>query len=242
LICQTRKYSRLAIRLGLLCLLIVPSLSAHQQFDEKFHSVVKELSKAKIPRPAFKSFDEAWEMTQDVHFRVYDVVKRICKEENITNKSCMWSISVERNAIFNAYASRNNKIVISSGLIDQIKYEDELAFVIAHEIAHHLLNHITKGATLIISGQILGTILFSNEAGGYVMASLLRSLPSRQFETNADALAIKIVELAGYDLKKARYVLMRMAKLDPSIKSRILESHPAGVERIVAFDKYRENL
>ena len=75
-----------------------------------------------------------------------------------------------------------------------------------------------------------------------VMGSLPRLLVTNQCETNADALAIKMFVLAGYDLEKARYVLMRMAKLDPSLKSRILESHPAGVERIVAFDKYRENL
>jgi hypothetical protein len=48
---------------------------------------------------------------------------------------------------------------------------------------------------------------------------------------------MKIVSSAGYDLNKARFVLMRMAKINPHLKSRLLDSHPAGLERIVSFDQ-----
>lgn len=225
------------IAIGWLIIAATPFSQATQQFDDEFQTVVRELSKAKIPRPEFKSFERGWEMAQDIHFRVYEVVKNICAEEGIPSRNCKWSISVSRSPSFNAYASVNNKIVISSGLIDQITYEDELAFVIAHEIAHHLLDHIRKGTALIFTGQILGTVLLNDATGGLVMASLMRSLPSRKFESNADAIAMKIVSSAGYDLNKARFVLMRMAKINPHLKSRLLDSHPAGLERIVSFDQ-----
>lgn len=227
-------------------LLLLFALTSHQaladEFSDPFKNMVRELSKAKIPRPTTLSFDESWALSESVHFKIYGVTKEICLQENIKPSDCLWSIEVERSPDFNAYATGGNRIFVSSGLIDQTTFDDEVAFVIAHEVAHHLLNHIGKGTGMIFVGAILGDLVFNDLAGGVIVGSLARQIGSRSFESQADAIALRIISRAGYSPKRARYVLMRMAKMDQRLTSRFMQSHPSGVERLVAFDSTLEEL
>jgi|TARA_B110000114_G_C15056691_1_gene383585 predicted Zn-dependent protease len=206
-------------------------------FDADFLSAAKQLSKEKIPRPVVRSDDEGRELIQNIHFRIFDVTKKICMEEQIKDKICRWNIRVERSPEFNAFATKSNQIIISSGLIDKVTFEDELAFVVAHEVAHHLLNHIRKNRNIVFSGAILGELVFGDPTAGFVLSSIIKQMNSREYESSADKIALRIISLAGYDIQKARYVLMRMSKMERRLSSRFMQSHPSGIERLVALDR-----
>ena len=212
-------------------------VSASTEDIQKKIDLANYVNNNQAPRPSIKLAAEARELVTEIHFRVFDVVKEICIEEEIKARDCTWSARVELLPGFQAFAFRANEIVIHSGLIDKISYDDELAFVIAHEIAHHLYNHVAKKRNGMFIGAVLGALTGAGAGTGATIASLVLQSKSSAMEIRADEMAVKIIEEAGYDLAKARFVLLRMAKLDGRSRATILESHPAGLERLLAFDQ-----
>ena len=72
---------------------------------------------------------------------------------------CEWNYKLEENRIFNAYASGRNDITILTGLINGIEEYEELAFVVAHELGHHIANHISESSRNILLGQLAGAVI-----------------------------------------------------------------------------------
>lgn len=189
------------------------------------------------PRPTIKTAQEARDLVNNVHFKVFEVVKSVCKEEEIPAKRCTWNARVEKRPGFQAFAYRGNEIVIHSGLIDKIASEDELAFVIAHEIAHHMLRHVAQKRNGVFIGTILGAVTGLGAESGLAIAVLASQATSSSLERQADAVAAEVIRRSGYDPRLARNVLLRMAKMDGRSRTRFLESHPAGLDRLLEFDK-----
>jgi beta-barrel assembly-enhancing protease len=97
----------------------------------------------------------------------------------------------------NAAATLNGQIIINKGLLDYIKSENELAFIIGHEIAHikarHPIKSLSSGLILgIAAGIIAGHVHSSSAANVMTTGSTLTSLSfSRSQEEEADELALK---------------------------------------------------
>ena len=199
--------------------------------------LAKLLSNNSAPKPNIRTPEESREMVSRIHFKVFDVVKRICRQEEISEKNCTWNARVERKAGFQAYAFNVNEIVIHSGLIDKTTYEDEVAFVVAHEIGHHLFRHVAKKRNAVFIGALLGSITELGLGTGVFAAALVSQATSVERERVADWIATRIITDAGYDLSRARSVLVRMAKMDGRSKTKFLASHPAALERLMAFDQ-----
>lgn len=111
--------------------------------------------------------------------------------------------------------SNGKYVAVSSAMMALIADDDELAFVVAHEMAHNLLGHNGGGA---VAARLLG---------GEGRAS------SRNRELAADALALRFVIAAGYDPDAAQELLDRMqagghgggALSHPAISRRIANVH-----------------
>lgn len=93
----------------------------------------------------------------------------------------------------NAFALNTGTIVLTTGLIDEIRSHSELAFVIAHELAHLILNH-ESGSTL---------------ASEILMEPLSRNKLLEQ-ELSADKLAIKLLEQSSFDTSSAISLMSRL--------------------------------
>jgi len=117
----------------------------------------------------------------------------------------------------NAIALPNGDIFLHAGLIGSVENEDELAGLIAHEIAHVLCRHSSEVVAFsdlarIPSGFLYSATLFSGDTivSGLVRwialkftspDRLLTEFPiSRKLEAEADYLAVKVSCMAGYDL------------------------------------------
>ncbi|AFY99358.1 M48 family metallopeptidase [Calothrix sp. PCC 6303] len=71
---------------------------------------------------------------------VYSVAEKVIRANGLDEHPWRFQVSDEYN--INAYAGELNKIVIYKGLLDQIHGDDAaLAFIIAHELAHHTQRH-----------------------------------------------------------------------------------------------------
>ena len=111
-------------------------------------------------------------------------------------------------------------VAVTSRMVGFADSDDELAFVVAHEMAHNILKHSKKFG---LGKQILA------EFG-------IGSNKLRKAELAADALAIEIMAAAGYDLNAPEMLLRRSARHNPLNLSL---SHPGANRRIAATQNTR---
>lgn len=127
-------------------------------------------------------------------------------------------------------------IAFTLALIADARNADEIAFVMAHEAAHHIENHLDqqrRNATLgaAVFGQLAGvyganteSLRTAQELGAAVGA---RSY-SKEFELEADRLGTIIATRAGYDPVRGAEFFFRV----PDPGDRFLGSHPPNAERV----------
>jgi len=109
------------------------------------------------------------------------------------------NVYYSESSTVNAFASLNGMIVINQGLIDFVESENELAFIIAHEIAHIKERHPIKSLSSGLIVQIALSAILGSDLGptatGLSNAAMLGALNfSRKNELSADALALGAVQ------------------------------------------------
>ena len=105
----------------------------------------------------------------------------------------------------NAFATLGGHIVLYRGLLEKLKHEDEIAMVIAHEVAHIKYRHpilsashgIVVGLVLSIISSSSGESVVSDLMGTTGMATLTKF--SREFEYQSDKDAItSLIKIYGH--------------------------------------------
>jgi len=116
---------------------------------------------------------------------------------------------IENDKSINAHAAPGGFIFVTSGLLKFVENEDELAFVLAHEVAHvemdHGLNAIKQTAGQGIAGEFFG---FSEE-----FANILSDGYSQDLEGEADFRAGQVLAKAGYDPTLGAKIIDRLDSL-----------------------------
>ncbi len=141
--------------------------------------------------------------------------------------------------IINAGATLNGQILIYQGLLDFVESENELAMVIAHEIAHvkarHPIKALSSGVIVGLSMAIVGGSIDNGGAAAILNStSTLTSLNfSRKQESEADELALEAL-YAYYGHTKGSYDFFeRMQKeSNTTLNLQILSTHPSSKKRI----------
>lgn len=145
----------------------------------------------------------------------------------------------------NAMALPGGFFYVNSGLILACDSEDELAGVMAHEIAHVAAHHAAREMTRMNYMQ-LGSIplmIFTQGTwtgyGIYEASQLAVPLTflqfSRQFESEADFLGVQYMYKAGYDPQGMVSIFEKLDALQkhkPGAISRAFSDHPATPDRI----------
>jgi predicted Zn-dependent protease len=169
------------------------------------------------------------------------VAERECRART-TNLNCDFNIVVDDRPgqPANAFQTLDRQgrpiIAFTLALIDDARNEDELAFVMGHEAAHHIAGHIARqqqnavaGAVIFaglatLSGGDANTVRSAQELGAQVGA---RSY-SKDFELEADALGTIITQRAGYNPIRGAAFFTRI----PDPGDRFLGTHPPNASRI----------
>jgi hypothetical protein len=149
----------------------------------------------------------------------------------------------------NAMALPGGYFYVNSGLILACDSEDELAGVMAHEIAHVAVHHAAREMTKLNYMQIgsIPLIIFAQGSwtgyGVYEAAQLAVPLTflqfSREYEAEADYLGIQYMYRAGYDPQGMVSIFEKLDALEkhkPGAISRAFSDHPATPERIAAVE------
>jgi hypothetical protein len=145
----------------------------------------------------------------------------------------------------NAMALPGGFFYVNSGLILACDSEDELAGVMAHEIAHVAAHHAAREMTKMNYMQIgsIPLMIFTQGSwtgyGIYEAAQLAVPLTflqfSREYEAEADFLGIQYAYRAGYDPQGMVSIFEKLDALEkhkPGALSRAFSDHPATPNRI----------
>lgn len=154
------------------------------------------------------------------------------------------ALKIQRSDTLNA-ATDGKNLLITDGLLNKLKTNDERAFVISHELAHILLSHIGK-TQIRRTGLSLLDHFFSRRVGEnslLAMASrmginLVDLKSSRGYEYQADDLGVQLMVKAGYDPQAAIRVFdVLEANAPTNGKPGFLLSHPISRDRMEALVK-----
>lgn len=151
------------------------------------------------------------------------------------------------NRDVNAYVLGTGTIHISNGMVDFVDNDDELALIIAHEIAHWVNGHMEKTVTNDVWSSVAGAVIgataeyYSRGSGGIVAektAALLRAPYSRELEYDADEKGLKYIAQAGFSVKDAYLIWNKFENyIPPSDEFFMLKTHPAYPDRLERLKK-----
>ncbi len=142
----------------------------------------------------------------------------------------------------NAFAAPGGYIVLLNGLIEAAETPEELAGVLAHEMAHEAERHPMKGLLRAMGVRLLLNALFGEVEALREAAGLLVVLSyTRADERTADRLAVVYLDRAGIrgDGLAAFFRRLEAQKGDAPTLPSILSSHPSGRERMDALGAER---
>ena len=154
---------------------------------------------------------------------------------------------MSRKQIVNASANFRGTIKVYNGLLDYVESEDELAYVLGHELGHVFYDDVKKmrirNGLIIVSAVAAGTIVGANSrpadaAGAAGATALGGGLISRKISKRVEARA----DITGIDfMTKAGYNPMAAISMMNKILNRRWDGfsdHPSGDKRLLAAYYY----
>ncbi len=201
------------------------------------------------PRRRWVSDDEAASTLRTAIQLVRAPAANLCLEMNVG--VCDWRFRMSRDRDLNAGAMGYGNIVLNRGIVEYAANDEEVCLVVAHEIGHHAANHVARGTRNQMIGALLGVAAVSlagaiagsspgsgaTQSAAQLGATIGRLSYSKEQEREADYMAALILYRAGIDLDKARGLLVTMAAGSGRMETTFLDSHPAGPERVAAWDR-----
>jgi len=150
--------------------------------------------------------------------RVKIIVEKLLETAGIDKSS--WQIRVidTKPQIENAFTYGSSIIYVYTGLIHSAKSDDELAFILGHEIGHTLLKHTKQRsdnpnaelwANIAALGESFSNSKSDKENFGLIK-NTINSFFSRDHEREADAIGIYLAQKAGYDFRLGKVFFNRM--------------------------------
>ena len=149
---------------------------------------------------------------------------------------------------YNAFASPGGHIFITRGLVEASISEDTLAAVIAHELAHIILQHgLSMISDMSLSGEAAAMaqraaelsnspgaqrlMAFRNSVSG-IIDTMMKNGYSRTQEYAADREAAVILAASGYDPEALVEILRVLQRVQSSQYGGFNTTHPTPAERI----------
>lgn len=233
------KYISLLIYTTLLagCITTEYNAATHRQ-DIFFYSTEKEV---KIGKNISDRVKQEYELSSNpkLNKKIYEIGKKIaevCDRQAIT-----YHFDIIEEDEKNAFSLPGGYIYIYKGLLDLLETDDEIAFVLAHEIGHVVGRHSIKrlqanwGANLLLIGST--QVETSNDSVGTVSLMLAQIISgyAKEDEFLADKLATEYLKKANFDPAAGIEVLKKLEKArEEESPHRIsyFRSHPFAAQRI----------
>jgi len=159
-------------------------------------------------------------------------------------KNLPWTFALIETSSINAFAAPGGMILITTGLYELLESEDELAAVLAHEIAHVNLQHhfkIIKQQKMVEMGSNLFQKELSKDKDNALAkkmvgmgAELIARGLDKESEFEADRDGMVLAARAGYDSSAMLSVLSKLQRkgsADGSLQL-LFKTHPSPADRM----------
>ncbi len=186
--------------------------------------------------------------------RLLDVGEKIAREAialcdhlNREKSLCLYEFNLVESHIFdfNAWAD-GKQVYMTDAMVRFLKEDSELAFVLAHEIAHNMMRHNRVAQISSTIGSILGALAdeIVYDYGGFGTGRAFERAGgdtgfryySPDMEREADYIGVYLTARAGYPLEPLKYLWQRMSNLDTDAIY-IETTHPTNPERAASLQK-----
>ena len=145
----------------------------------------------------------------------------------------------------NAYTD-GRRIVTTEGMVNFAQTDNELALVLAHEMAHCSEGHIGKKRANAILAGLAGSLVDATFGTGRAAATAASAAGaaafSQEFELESDYVGLYIMARAGFDTANASDFWRRMAKGNPLESNIFATTHPTTAMRHVLLGKTHEEI
>jgi hypothetical protein len=145
---------------------------------------------------------------------------------------CQFSVGLIQSDLVNGF-SNGRQIAVTTGAMRAFAWDDELAWIVAHEIAHNILSHVQNAK-------------FQSMLNNFLRATVGTPPPSIQAdeplvrEVQADYVGSYLMARAGYDLDAIWRVWEKYRQVElqqPALRDGIGRTHPTTAERLAAFEQ-----
>ncbi|MBN1406007.1 MAG: M48 family metalloprotease [Candidatus Omnitrophica bacterium] len=161
-------------------------------------------------------------------------------------KDIIYTFKVLKDKDINAFALPDGYIYVYRGLVDKTKKDDEIAAVLAHEVAHIAAGHHKERLHRAILANIFSMVAISGASTNADRVNINTAIGeltlsySREEEIEADMLSAVYLKRAGYDPQAVISMIQILVKSEMSgpIKPyRRWRTHPYLSDRIRAARK-----
>lgn len=136
-------------------------------------------------------------------------------------QKCGYDVKLAVTSDINAYAT-GKTITVTSGMMNFVETDEELALIIGHELAHNTMSHIRKSIT------------------NYILSGMATRY-TRPFESEADYVGMYYMVRAGYNPDNVEDVWRRLALVNLKSVARA-KTHPTYPNRYVSLAAARDEI
>ncbi|MBR1657971.1 MAG: M48 family metalloprotease [Synergistaceae bacterium] len=183
-------------------IILIPFLFTGTSFsEEQDPDLPKEVE---IGRRAMKQIEEKWPLTSDpaIVSKLEMILNRI---EPFMSRRIKWEIRLVKTEAMNAFCLPGGFIFFTTGIIDALNTDSELAAVMAHEMIHADRKHSLRMAAdtdKVTLGALAVMILSGGAAAPVILAQVAQvavtSAYTMELEAEADRLGLDALIKAGY--------------------------------------------
>ena len=167
-------------------------------------------------------------------------------DDSIVKKPYNYFVNNDKS--FNAFCTLGHNMSVNIGAFDKLNYnEDELAFVIAHEMGHGQKNHPAAGVKRALPVSIVAALYASQNrnTASSIGAALVSTVGTAKWvtkpmESQADKLAFDYAVAAGYNVGAGAALWQHILEQNGSKASGFAElfnDHPTSVSRRTNYNK-----
>lgn len=152
-------------------------------------------------------------------------------------RACPFRVDLGNADNVNTYAD-GQRIMITRGILDFTRSDNEIAYLIAKEMAHNALSHAAKQRSNSVVGQQINNLKRIHPDTGMLIGSAGIKPTPPELDTAADTLAMYMLARGGFSLDQVLPFWQRLAAHYPAtVLNGHTALHPATAARIAAMEK-----
>ena len=171
--------------------------------------------------------------------KVQQIMDKLLK--NIERPGIDYSIYILESEQINAFATVGGYIYLTTSILDFVDSDDELAFIIAHEISHIDQYHTLRKQKKLLLASAFGEMMDLKGLTNIALnINLMLSAPFDQVdEYAADKNGAQLARDAGFDARRFGDFFDKLKKdQNKNILNKLLSTHPFAEDRKECMEKH----